>query len=131
MLDQELRLPFVKGKVQVVVDFKNHPAIKAIAQWGPELKQKIEEACFANYCDKVASIGPESLPRIRHAKEIWKHLEFRHVRIDPNAKDIVVIYLVPAWDEDEHMEWCIQGTDNLIYVGQFLGYPVNGYRNAR
>jgi hypothetical protein len=131
MLDQEIRFPFAKDKVPVVVDFKNHPAIKAIAQWGPELKQKLEEACFANYRDKVASIGSESLPRIRRAREIWKHLAFRHVRIDPNVKDIVVIYLVPAWDESEHMEWCIQGTDKLIYVGQFLGYPVNGYRNAR
>jgi PP-loop superfamily ATP-utilizing enzyme len=130
MLRQEVALPFVKEKVPVVVDFENHPAIEAIARWDPELKRKIEEACFADYRDKVASIGPESLPRIRRPNEVWKHLEFRHVRIDPTVKDTVVIYVVPDWDEEEHMEWCIRGTDQLIYVGQFLGYPVNGYRKA-
>jgi hypothetical protein len=29
------------------------------------------------------------------------------------------------------MEWCIRGTDELLYVGQFLGYPVDGYGKAR
>lgn len=87
-------------------------------------------ACFADYRDKVDSIGPESLPRIRRPSEVWKHLEFRHVRIDSTVKDTVVIYVVPDWDAEEHMEWCIRGTDQLIYVGQFLGYPVNGYRKA-
>ena len=43
MADQEVAIPFVKGKVPVVVDIESHPAIKAIAQWGPELKRKIEE----------------------------------------------------------------------------------------
>lgn len=130
MLEQEVAIPFVKGKVPVVIDFKNHPAIKTIAEWGLELKRKIEEACFLSYREKVASIGPESLPRIRRANEIWKHLEIRHIRIDPSVKDIVVIYVIPAWDESEHMEWCVQGTDKLIYVGQFLAYPVNGYQNV-
>jgi hypothetical protein len=130
MSPQEVAIPFVKGKVPVVVDFKNHPAIRAIAKWGPDLKRKIEEACFADYREKVASIGPESLPRIRRPNEVWKHLEFRHVRIDPTVPDRVVIYVVPAWDEEEHMEWCIRGTDEVVYVGQFLQYPVNAYRNA-
>ena len=127
MADQEVAVPFVKGKVPVVVDIANHPAIKAVAQWGPELKRKIEEACFGNYRDKVESIGPESLPRIRRPSEVWKHLEIRHVRIDPSVKNRVVVYVVPDWDEEEQMEWCIQGTDRLVYVGQFLQYPVDGY----
>jgi hypothetical protein len=124
---QEVAIPFVKEKVPVAVDFENHPAIKAIAAWGPELKRKIEEACFAHYRNKVESIGPESLPKIRRPNEVWKHLEFRHVRIDPTVKDRVVVYVVPDWDEEEQMEWCIRGTDRLVYVGQFLGYPVDGY----
>ena len=80
-----------------------------MAHWGPDLKRKIEEACFADYRDKVASIGPESLPRIRRPNEVWKHLEVRHVRIDPIVKDTVVVYVVPDWDEEVHMEWCIRG----------------------
>jgi len=94
------------------------------------LKRKIEDACFADYRDKLEAIGPESLPRIRSPKDIWKHLEFCHVRIDPTVKDTVVIYVIPSWDEDEQMEWCIRGTDKLVYVGQFLSYPVNGYGKA-
>lgn len=131
MLREEVQVPFVKRKVPVVVDFENHPAIKSIAQWGRTLKRKIEEACFAHYRDKVASIGLESLPRIRRPNEVWKHLEFCHVRIDPTVKDTVVLYVVPDWDEEEHMEWCIRGTDQLVYLGQFLGYPVGRYRKIR
>jgi PP-loop superfamily ATP-utilizing enzyme len=124
---QEVPNPFAKGKIPVVVEVQNHPAIKGIAEWGSALKRKIEEACFAEYRQKVASIGPESLPRIRRASEIWKHIEFKQVRIDPNVTDTVVFYVISTWDQDEHMEWCIRGTDQLIYVGQYLGYPVGGY----
>jgi PP-loop superfamily ATP-utilizing enzyme len=131
MLRDEVKIPFVKGNVPVVVDFENHPAIAGIASWGADLKQKLEEACFADYQDKVSSIGSESLPKIRRPNEIWKHLEFRHVRIDPLFKDTVVIYVVPAWDESEHMEWCIRGPNELIYVGQFLNYAVNRYPAKR
>src|SRR5258707_479458 len=80
---QEVTIPFLKAKVPVVVDFENHPAIAAIASWGPELKRKIEQACFKDYRDKVEAIGPESLPKIRRPNEVWRHLEIRHVRIDP------------------------------------------------
>lgn len=127
MRNQEVAIPFTRGKVPVVVDFENHPAIQAIANWGPVLKRKIEEACFAHYRDKVESIGPASLPSIRRPSEVWKHLEFRHVRIDPTVQNRVVVYVVPDWDEEEQMEWCIQGTDRLVYLGQFLQYPVAGY----
>ena len=127
---QEVTVPFIKGKVPVRVDFERHPAIAAIAAWGPELKRKIADACFADYQDKVSLIGPESLPRIRRSAEVWKHLEVREVRIDPTVADTVVVYVVPDWDESEHMEWCIRGTDEVVYVGQFLGYPVDGYDGA-
>lgn len=123
----EVKIPFVKEKVPVVVDFQNHHAIEAIPHWGPDLKRKLEEACFAHYREKVDSIGPETLPRIRRPVEVWKHLRFQHLRIDPNVPNRVVLYVVPAWDEDEHMEWCIEGTDRLVYAGQFLGYSVDGY----
>jgi hypothetical protein len=56
---QEVAIPFVKARVAVVVDFENHPAIEAIAAWGSDPKRKIEEACFADYRDKVASVGPK------------------------------------------------------------------------
>jgi hypothetical protein len=131
MLRQEIAIPYTKGKVPVVVDFENHPGIEAIAQWGPDLKRKIEEACFAHYRERVASIGPESLPRIRRPKEVWKYVAFRHVRIDPMVKDTVVIYVVPEWDEDNHMEWCVQGTNKLVYAGEFVGGPVSVYKNYR
>jgi hypothetical protein len=41
--------------------------------------------------------------------------------------DRLVVYVVPDWDADEHLEWCIEGADKLVYVGQFLGYSVDGY----
>jgi hypothetical protein len=59
---------------------------------------------------------------------VWKHLEVRHIRIDPAARDTVVVYVVPAWDIDNQMEWCIKGRDKLVYAGQFLQYPVRDYR---
>ena len=124
---QEVAIPYGKRKVPVVVDFKRHPAIGAIAKWGPALRKKIEDACFADYREKVASIGPGALPAIRRPAEVWKHLEFRHVRIDPTVPDTVVLYVVPAWDEEEHHEWCVRGADELVYLGQFLGLPVDGY----
>ena len=98
-----MTIPFVKGKVPVVVDIESHTAIQAIAQWGPELKRKIEEACLKHYRDKVDSIGPETLPRIRSPREVWRHLKIQHVRIDPTVKDRVVVYVLPDWDEEEQM----------------------------
>jgi PP-loop superfamily ATP-utilizing enzyme len=127
MLPQEVLIPFLKVKVPVVVDLARHPAIECIARWGPELKRAIEEACFANYRNKLASVGPESLPHVRRANEVWKQMEFREVRIDPLVNDTVVLYVVPAWDIEEHLELCVRGTDELVYVGQFLGDPVDAY----
>ena len=101
------------------------------ARVGTEKLLQLEEACFAHYRERVASIGPESLPRIRRPKEVWKYVAFRHVRIDPMVKDTVVIYVVPEWDEDNHMEWCVQGTNKLVYAGEFVGGPVSVYKNYR
>ena len=120
-------MPFVKRKVPVDVDFKNHPAIQSLAKWGPKLRKQIEEACFANYQEKLASIGAEALPKIRQPSHVWKHMKIQSVRIDTTVPDRIVVYVVPDWDEEEHLEWCIEGADRLVYVGQFLGYPVDGY----
>jgi hypothetical protein len=124
----QVKIPFLKVKVPVVVDIDRHPAIELISQWGEGLKNKIADACFAQYRDKVASIGQApSLPRIRQATEVWKHLEIREVRIDASIPDTVVVYVIPAWDIDEQMEWCTRGRDELVYVDQVLYYRVDGY----
>ena len=123
-------MPFLKRKVPVDVDFKNHPAIQSLPKWGPRLRKQIEEACFANYRDKLGSVGPEALPKIRQASHVWKYMKVQSVRIDPTVLDRVVVYVVPDWDESEHMEWCVEGADKLIYVGQFLGYSVDGYQGG-
>lgn len=124
----QVMIPFMKAKVPVVVDLDRHRAIALISRWGAGLKKKIEEACFASYQDKIESIGMSpGLPTIRRPNEVWKHLEVRHVRIDALVPDTVVVYVVPDWDLSEHIEWCIKGQNQLVYVGQFLGYSVNGY----
>jgi hypothetical protein len=124
---QEVAMPFVKRRVPVMVDFKNHPAIESLPKWGPKLRKQIEDACFANYQDKLASIGPKALPKIRQPSHVWKHMKVQCVRIDPTVPDRIVVYVVPDWDESEHMEWCIEGINKLVYVGQFLAYPVDRY----
>jgi hypothetical protein len=124
---QEVTVPFAKRKVPVLVDFQNHPAIKSLAEWGPKLRKRIEEACFAQYRKKVDSIGPGLLPKIWQSSQVWRHMKIQSVRIDPAVMNRVVVYVVPAWDIDEHLEWCVEGAHKLVYVGQFLGYPVDGY----
>lgn len=123
---QTVKLPFVKGSFPVVVDIESHPAIADIATWSKDLKQHLEEACFRSYKAKVEAIGPESLPRIRQASHVWKHLQIQQISIDPTIPDALVVYVIPAWDESEHMEWCIDN-GRLVYVGQFLSYPPDGY----
>jgi hypothetical protein len=123
----EVLIPFLKKKVPLIVDLDDHPAMNLIKKWGPVLKKKIEEACFANYKNKVASIGMNpSLPRIRKPNEVWKHLEVESIRIDARIDDAIVIHVVPAWDIDLQMELCIKG-DRIVYAGQFLMYSVDGY----
>jgi hypothetical protein len=102
-----------------------------VGGWGLGVNAEIERACFAAYQCKVASIGQgPSLPRIRKANEVWNHLQVESVRIDAVVPDSVVLHLVPAWDVDLQLELCIKGKQ-LVYAGQYLQYPVDGYREAK
>lgn len=123
---QFVRLPFLKNKIPVIVDIQDHPAIEGIENWPKEMKDQLAAACFRSYQDKVKMIGLEALSRIRRPSEVWKHLSIRSIQISPVIPDCLLIYVVPAWDESEHMEWCIQ-KGKVVYVGQFLGYPPDGY----
>jgi hypothetical protein len=125
----QVLIPFLKRKVSLLVDVNRHPAMKQIKNWGAGIKKIIEDACFANYKDKVASIGMNpSLPLIRKPNEVWKHLTVESVRLDAVVDNRLVVHLVPAWDIDEQMELCIEG-DRLVYSGQFLLYAVDGYKD--
>ena len=127
----DVLIPFLKKKVPIIVDLDEHPAIKLIKKWGPGIKKKIEQACYANYQNKIASVGMNpALPRIRKPNEVWKHLEFESVRIDASGTDTIVLHVIPAWDVDLQMELCIK-EDRIVYAGQFLQYPVDGYGDRR
>jgi hypothetical protein len=123
----DVKLPFAKKPVPLIVDVERHPALKLIESWGTKVKPAIAEACFANYQAKIAMIGKNpNLPRIRKASEVWKHLQFESIRIDTAVPDTVVLHLIPAWDIDEQIEICIK-KDRIVYAGQFLMYPVDSY----
>ena len=107
-------------------------AIRNISRWTDRLRSAIERACFADYLQKIEDIGaePPTVPVIKTASQVWNHIELQSVRtIGPS---IVVVYAVPAWDENLHHEWCIEGIDTLLYVGQFLYYysSSDGYRSS-
>ncbi|MEO0475545.1 MAG: hypothetical protein AAF085_06195 [Planctomycetota bacterium] len=123
---QMARLPFAKNDVPVVVDIETHPAIEGIEDWPKELKKEIEKACFNSYKDMIERIGGESLPQIKKASEIWKNITIEHIQIDPMIHDAMLIYVQPAWDIDNAMEWCICES-KLVYVGPFRGYGPNDY----
>jgi hypothetical protein len=124
--NQEVLIPFLK-KIPLFVDVGRHRTMEILRRWGPALKKTIEEACFANYKDKIKSIGlNSSIPRIRKANEVWKHLEVESIRIDACVDDTIVLHIVPVWNIDLQIELCIKG-DQLVYAGQFLLYPVDGY----
>jgi hypothetical protein len=126
----EVRVPFLKKKVPLLVDLDRHPALETIQSWGPAIKKKIEAACFANYKDKIASIGLNPrLPGIRKPSEVWKHLEIESIRIDARVDDAIVLHLVPDWDVDLQIELCIKD-EQISYAGQFLLYPVDAYGQA-
>jgi hypothetical protein len=125
--NSKVLIPFMKRKVKLVVDVHRHPTMELIANWGPAIKKKVEEACFANYKAIIASIGlSPSIPRIRKPNEVWKHLEVESIRIDACVGDVVVLHLVPSWNIDLQIELCIKG-DEIVYAGQFLSYPVDAY----
>src|SRR5687768_4370287 len=100
---QFVRLPFLKEKIPVLVEIEDHPAIAKIKDWPKDIKDQLAAACFRSYQDKVASIGSESLPRIRRAAEVWKHVTIRAVLISPAVPESLLVYVVPVWDESEHM----------------------------
>jgi hypothetical protein len=125
--NQEVLIPFLKKKIPLIVDVGRHRTMEIITSWGPAIKKTIEEACFANYKDKIETIElNSSIPRIRKANEVWKHLKVESIRIDACVDDTIVLHIVPEWNIDLQIELCIKG-DQLVYAGQFLLYPVDGY----
>ena len=121
VINQSVRTPYTPKPVSVTVEIDKHPALIGIASWGADLKKNIEKACFASYQDKEEMIGPESLPSIRRPNQIWKHVSIKSIRIDPCVSKAMVVYVIPEWDPEEHMEWCIKN-NKLVYVGQVLSY---------
>ena len=122
-----ISLPFLKKKVSLEIDLDRHPVMEMIAGWGAPMKKKIEEACFANYKEKINAIGMNrSLPRLRKPSEVWKHLKVQSVRIDARVDDAAVLYLIPDWDIDLQLEICIEN-DQIVYCGQVLVYTVDSY----
>jgi hypothetical protein len=57
-------------------------------------------------------------------------MSIKRIQIDPMIHEGLLVYVVPAWDESDHMEWCIW-KNKLIYVGTFRGYPVDGYQSIK
>lgn len=127
---QSTKLPFFKGDIPIIVETDNHAAIEEIENWPKSLKNDVEEACFRMYQDKVEMIGTETLPRIRRAAEVWKHIVVDCIRIDPKIKDAMVIGIKPAWEVEHDAELCIR-KNKLVYAGQFLFYPPNTYGSIR
>jgi hypothetical protein len=68
---------------------------------------------------------PPTVPVIKQPSEIWQHVDIKSVRAQ--GPDLIVVYAVPEWDFDEQHEWCIRGTEELVYVGPFLDYSPAGY----
>ena len=107
-------------------DGNEHLALNRMSSWPDELRDLLERACFANFLDMVYAIdaSPPTVPAIKTVSGVWDHMDIRVVT--PHGAEHILVYVVPEWDEDEHMEWCFRG-DKLLYVGQFLGYSPNGY----
>jgi hypothetical protein len=131
-LPEKVLFPWIEAEVEVVDDFteptgEEHLALARIARWSDSLRTKIERACFADYLDKVDAIAaaPPTVPVIKQASEIWAHVEVSSVRAQ--GKELIVVYAVPEWDIEEQHEWCIKGTDDLVYVGQVLCYDPDAY----
>ncbi|MFC4309897.1 DUF6985 domain-containing protein [Steroidobacter flavus] len=132
----DLVFPWVLTRVPVKWDPEDaiggeEAALQNIPRWTDGLRIAIERACFADYLQKIDDIAaePPTVPVIKSPSQVWSHIELQSVR--PFGPDIVVVYAVPAWDENLHHEWCVEGTDTLLYVGQFLGYSGDGYRSLQ
>jgi hypothetical protein len=102
-------------------------AIANMAAWTDSLRTKLERACFADYLAKIYAIDakPPTVPVIKEPEHVWQHVDVRTVC--PQGRDFIVVYAVPEWDLDEHHEWCVHGTDELVYVGQVISYSAEGY----
>lgn len=131
-LPHKVTFPWLNVEVDVKPDSddvtgEEHLAIANMMTWTDSLRIKLERACFADYLDKVYSIAakPPTVPAIKAPEQTWRHVEIRTVR--PQGAAVIMVYAVPEWDIEEHHEWCIQGIDELVYVGQFLGYSADGY----
>jgi hypothetical protein len=131
-VQSEVRFPWINVSVPVVLTYtdltgEEHQAIAGMANWSEGLRTLIERACFANYLEKAEAIGaqPPTVPVIKQPSDIWGHINVKSVR--PQGRDLVVVYAEPDWDENLHHEWCVQGVDRLLYVGQVLCYPAGGY----
>ena len=77
--NQSVRTPFAKEPIPLRLDFDCHPELARISNWDSELKKHVERACFASYQDQVEMTGRESLPTIRRANQIWKHLSLINI----------------------------------------------------
>jgi hypothetical protein len=133
-LPRTVLIPWIESAIQVEcvldeVTGEESQALAEISNWTDSLKVAIERACFANYLEKIEDIGvePPTVPVIKFPAEVWNHIEIESVRAQ--GKDLVVVYVVPAWDIDLQQEWCVEGTSKLHYVGQFLDYSPEAYRD--
>jgi hypothetical protein len=131
-LDNHVVFPWIHVSVPVDVTFseltgEEHIALRSMRDWTAGLRTSIERACFADYLEHVEAIDgqPPTVPVIKRPSEVWEHIQVRSVR--PQGADLVVVYAEPSWDDNLHHEWCIQGNDRLLYVGQFLGYSADSY----
>jgi hypothetical protein len=135
-LKDAVQFPWINASIPVDLTYthltgEEHRALGNMAKWSQGLQNSIERACFANYLEKVEAIGaePPTVPVIKRPGDVWKHIQIKSVR--PQGADLVVVYVEPSWDDTLHLEWCIQGTDRLLYVGQVLCYPADGYEGIK
>ena len=125
-------VPILGNDIRIVSTYEeepidaSHPAIKLIGKWSTTLKSKIAKACFRHYQDMVDSIGL-TRPKINEPSQVWQYITINSIRLEPDVKDIAVVYAVPDWDKENHMEWAIKGTGTLLYAGTFLFYGVGSY----
>jgi hypothetical protein len=132
MLAENVVFPWLNVPVQVDSTFSDltgeeHLALRNMGNWTDGLRTALERACFADYLEKIEAIGaqPPTVPVIKCPNEIWNHVRVESVR--PEGADLIVVYAEPSWQIDLCHEWCIEGSDRLLYVGPFLGYSPSSY----
>jgi hypothetical protein len=133
-LPETVNFPWINKTVRVRVDEmddltgEEHLALANMVHWTPALKTCIERACFADYLKMIYAIDatPPTVPVIKAPADIWAHVEIQDVHAEGN---FVIVYAMPEWDETLQHEWCIEGTNTLHYVGQFVDWSADGYVN--